>query len=783
LEVYNECNEIGKAILSQYITEDDVENEIRYDGPTEASASEIFQSIYQQISPTRRIQLARLEYINVKLCSECLIPCDKEKCNDCVQLEQPPKLDKGKGKAVLEPIEEEIIISEHPPQLEWTNLKEDFAEIYQALDNLKEKLQLSQPIENTGYYAVKVYNDQGKGKLPEKAHSTDAGYDVFYTGEKEEVIPAHKVLLVDIYIAIEIPVGVMCQVMSRSSLAKQGINVKGGVIDSGYTGNISVIIQNDSEEDFLLKPQQKIAQLVFLQLASIDSLQPVETRKELGQTSRGTDGFGSTDLTEAQTYFLEQEREEKIIEQRKLTEDQERRLIQLLEDNADIFTTELHQLGRSNIIKHEIHTGNESPIKQRPYRATLPDQQFISEEIKRMLDANIIRPSTSPWASPIVVVSKKNGKKRFCVDYRKVNAITRKDAYPLPRIDEMMDSLGSAHWFSSMDLTSGYWQIEMEENSKAKTAFTSREGLFEFNVMPFGLCNAPATFQRAMDTVLGDYNWKFANVYIDDLNVFSKDFTEHLDHLNKVFCRIRTANLKLNPEKCNFCRKELPFLGHIITDEGISPDPSTIKKIQEFPQPRTIKGLRSFLGLAGYYRKFVKGFSQIAAPLFKLLRNNEHFIWTVDQESAFQQLKQLLTSAPILIYPDFTKKFYLYTDASDTGLGAVLSQKDKEGREQVVAYASVTLKPAEQKYGVTEKEALAVVWAVRQFRHYLLGTVFEIITDHNALRWLFKNQQSHSARVNRWIMSLMEYQFIVTYRPGRKNQNADALSRMYSEEH
>jgi hypothetical protein len=214
LEVYNECNEIGKAILSQYITEDDVENEIRYDGPTEASASEIFQSIYQQISPTRRIQLARLEYINVKLCSECLIPCDKEKCNDCVQLEQPPKLDKGKGKAVLEPIEEEIIISEHPPQLEWTNLKEDFAEIYQALDNLKEKLQLSQPIENTGYYAVKVYNDQGKGKLPEKAHSTDAGYDVFYTGEKEEVIPAHKVLLVDIYIAIEIPVGVMCQVMS-----------------------------------------------------------------------------------------------------------------------------------------------------------------------------------------------------------------------------------------------------------------------------------------------------------------------------------------------------------------------------------------------------------------------------------------------------------------------------------------------------------------------------------------------------------------------------------------
>ena len=347
----------------------------------------------------------------------------------------------------------------------------------------------------------------------------------------------------------------------------------------------------------------------------------------------------------------------------------------------------------------------------------------------------------------------------------------------------MMDSLGNAHWFSSMDLTSGYWQIEMKEEDKAKTAFTSREGLFEFNVMPFGLCNAPATFQRTMDTVLGDYNWKFANVYIDDLNVFSKDFEEHLEHLNKVFCRIRNANLKLNPEKCNFCQRELPFLGYVITEEEISPDPSMIQKIKDFPQPRTIKGLRSFLGLAGYYRKFVKGFSQIAAPLFKLLRNQELFIWTMDQEEAFQQIKQHLTTAPILIYPDFTKKFYLYTDASNSGLGAVLSQKDKDGREQVVAYASVTLKPNEQKYGVTEKEALAVVWAVRQFRHYILGTVFEIITDHNALRWLFKNQQSHSARVNRWIMSLMEYTFIITYRPGRKNQNADALSRMYSEDH
>jgi len=352
-----------------------------------------------------------------------------------------------------------------------------------------------------------------------------------------------------------------------------------------------------------------------------------------------------------------------------------------LEAYKDIFASELHELGQTNIIQHTIDTGTERPIRQRAYRATLPDQQFISEEIQRMLDANIIQPSTSPWASPIVVVSKKNGKKRFCVDYRKLNGITKKDAYPLPRIDEMMDTLGEAHWFSSMDLTSGYWQIGMEPESISKTAFISREGLYEFKVMPFGLCNAPATFQRAMDNILGDYNWKFAMVYIDDINTFSRTFDEHLEHLQLVFQRIREAGLKLNREKCNFTRKELPFLGHVINDEGISPDPSTVQKIIDFPQPRTVKGLRSFLGLAGYYHKFVKGFSQITAPLFKLLRNNITFIWTIDQENAFKRLKELLTSAPILIYPDFTKKFYLYTDASDSGLGAVLSQKDDENRE------------------------------------------------------------------------------------------------------
>ena len=221
------------------------------------------------------------------------------------------------------------------------------------------------------------------------------------------------------------------------------------------------------------------------------------------------------------TYFLNQEKDDKPVERQELTTEQDQALNQLLNEYEDIFAAELHELGRVNQVQHIIDTGNERPIRQRAYRATLPDQQFISEEIQKMVNAGIARPSTSPWTSPIVVATRKNGKKRLCVDYRKVNCITKKDAYPLPRIDEMMDALGEARWFSSTDLTNGFWQVGMHPDSVQKTAFISREGLFEFNVMPFGVCNGPATFQRAMDSMLGNYNWKFAMVYIDDINIFS----------------------------------------------------------------------------------------------------------------------------------------------------------------------------------------------------------------------------------------------------------------------
>ena len=311
-----------------------------------------------------------------------------------------------------------------------------------------------------------------------------------------------------------------------------------------------------------------------------------------------------------------------------------------------------------------------------------------------------------------------------CVDYRKLNAVTRKDAYPLPRIDDTLDTLSGAHWFTTLDLISGYWQVEVEPADREKTAFCTPEGLFEFKVMPFGLCNAPATFQRLMNSALSGLHGNSCLVYLDDVIIMGNTFLDHLNNLQHVFHRIRAAGLKLQPNKCALCQKEVSFLGYIISQAGISTDLRKTERVISWPLPTSKHEVQQFLGLANYYRRFIKNFAKIAKPLHKLTEKSAPFLWTAECQLAFDNLKQSLTSAPVLAHPDYNKPFILDTDASQTGIGAVLSQVQDDGCERVIAYASKTLSRQERHYCVTRLELLAVVTFVHNFRPYLLGRKF-----------------------------------------------------------
>jgi len=448
----------------------------------------------------------------------------------------------------------------------------------------------------------------------------------------------------------------------------------------------------------------------------------------------------------------------------------------MINQNEDIFSKDKNDLGRTGIIKHTIDTGDTKPISQRAYRVTLKEKEVIKTEVDKMLEKGIIRRSNSPWASPVVLIKKKNGEIRFCIDYRKLNSITRKDSHPLPRIDDMLDTFEGSQWFTTLDLASGYWQVEMEEKDKEKTAFITHEGLYEFNVMPFGLCNAPATFQRLMHMVYGNLIFTKAPVYIDDTNVHSKTFEQHLGDLEEVFGRLRDAKLKLRLEKCYLCFKEIKFLGYIIGSEGMKVDQEKIEKVKNFPIPKNVSELRSFIGLASYYRRFIKDFSKIAKPLTDLFQKERDYEWNTKQEESFEKLKEKLTTTPVLMFPDFEKEFVLYTDASGYALGAVLSQKGKDEKEHVIAYASKSLTKAEQNYSTTELECYAVIWGIEKFHHYLAGRKFKVVTDHYALKWL--QTAALKGRRARWILRLQPYDFEVVYKEGRKHKNADTLSRI-----
>ena len=344
-----------------------------------------------------------------------------------------------------------------------------------------------------------------------------------------------------------------------------------------------------------------------------------------------------------------------------------------LRELQDVFSEEIIA-GNCEVFEHAINLNDSTPIKQVPRRIPLHLRDEVNRIIEDMKMQGVIKESKSPWVSPAVIAKKKDGTLRFCVDYRKLNAVTVKDSYPLPRIQDILDQLSGNSWFTTLDLKSGYWQVKIRPEDREKTAFSIGNGLWEFTVMPFGLCNAPATFERLMEKILQEILAKICLVYLDDVIVFSNTFEDMIKNLEKVFLRFRLANLKINSKKCHFFCREVKYLGHVISEQGITTDPDKINAVKNWPIPRNKKQVRGFLGFCSYYRKFVKGFSLVAKPLFSLTEQQVKFEWTLACQEAFEILKQRLVSSPILSFPRGTMEFILDTDASNHGIGAVLSQ-------------------------------------------------------------------------------------------------------------
>jgi hypothetical protein len=401
----------------------------------------------------------------------------------------------------------------------------------------------------------------------------------------------------------------------------------------------------------------------------------------------------------------------------------------------------------------------------------------VATELEEMLAAGIVEPSTSEWAAPIVLVKKKDGTLRFCVDYRRLNSVSKVDPYPMPRIDELIDKLGGAKYLTTMDLAKGYWQVPMDGSSREKTAFITHQGLFQFTVMPFGLQGAPATFQRMMDRLIKGKS-EFAAAYLDDLVIFSESWEQHLGHLEQVLECLRKAGLTAKPSKCQFAMGQCIYLGHVVGNGTVQPETSKVAAVEQWPPPETKKQVRAFLGLTGYYRKFIPNYAAIASPLSDLTRkySPNKIVWTEQCDNAFQKLKAILCSSPILFGPQFDRDFILQTDASDRGVGAVLSQMGDDGKEHPIAYFSKKLLQREEKYSTVEKECLAVKLGIQAFRVYLLGRPFKIQMDHRSLIWLDRLKDANP-RLARWSLALQPYQYHIDYRPGSANGNADALSR------
>ncbi|HWV44813.1 MAG TPA: reverse transcriptase domain-containing protein, partial [Nitrospira sp.] len=448
-------------------------------------------------------------------------------------------------------------------------------------------------------------------------------------------------------------------------------------------------------------------------------------------------------------------------------------ITKVLEKFKDVFDAPIKECGV--VTKHYVTLTTEEPVVDGLRRTSPKQDEIIEASLKDMLDQGVIEKSTSEYASPVVLARKKDSSWRFCVDYRKLNAITRKDPYPLPRIDEILGSLGAARVMSKMDLQSGFWQIPLANKDRHKTAFITKQGKYQFKRMPFGLTGAPTTFQRVMNECLEGIIGEFAFVYLDDIIVYSKTMEEHGKHLAEVLSRLRDKGFQVKRKKCIFAVSELPFLGHVVGNGKLGLDMEKVAAVKKLAPPRNGKELQRFLGSVGYFRRFIESYARLAKPLTDLTKKDEPYAWGKEQQSAYEELLGRLTSPPILRLPDPTKSFVVRTDCSDYASGGVLLQEHL-GELLPVAYVSKKLTKAERNYTTTEKEALAVVRAVKEWWFYLHGNKFVVETDHSALRSVLKARET-SGRVARWVMALQELEFEVQHRPGKMMELPDMLSR------
>ena len=531
-----------------------------------------------------------------------------------------------------------------------------------------------------------------------------------------------------------------------------------GSIDIIHEGSITIQIVNTTFEKFILQPGTVIGSIEVIP----DKFEGRNQQKEDKQENKSEEWLKHMDIGE--DIFGENE----II-----------RIKNLMREYKDVFSQNEYDLGRSDLVPHTIEIVGEKPKRSgvRPLNPAL--RKEVEEQLKILQENDMIEPSKSEYACPVVMVKKKDGTYRFCCDFRKINAVTRKDVYPLPRIDEILSTLTGAKIFSLVDMKSGYFQCSVAPEDKPKTAFATQFGLFQWKVMPMGMCNSPSTFQRLMDLLMAGLTWHGVLIYIDDLLIYGNSFDQHFDRFKEVLSRLRHANLKLAPKKCHVLKRQITYLGHQIVDGIVKPDPAKTKIIDEYPVPKSIKEVKSYVSLMSYYRKFVPGFAQIAKPLTNLLEKNAEFKWSVECQIAFDKLKSSLSSETSLYLANFDLPFRLACDASGVAIGAVLSQV-VEKKERPIAFFSKVLTKQQRNWSVTERELYAVVMGCQAYRQYLLGRPFEIITDHRPLVWV-RNLKNPSAKVFRWLLQLEEYTFTVTYKEGRKNQNVDVMSRLEGE--